>query len=256
MNGREIMFPRAMMVAAMVALLSGNGEVQAGIEFVDAAAGDYRINIVSDVWLDGIEYSATFIHNISGDEWLLEDEGGPTITGHQDAMRVAVALNNVIATENIDASGGTKFTRNAYLPYTAAQPFPAAAYSTVASQSPLQYELGSSSLLVRAIGKYPEWAVVSFSPQATEGPSGDFNLNGVVDAADYTVWRDGVDTTYTQADYEVWKTNFGPTADSAPSADTNAAVPEPATLALLVAACLCSRRFRRFQIKSFFSVRC
>ena len=96
--------------------------------------------------------------------------------------------------------------------------------------------------------------VVLVSPTAeTIGP-GDFNADGTVDAADYTVWRDTLgqatdafagadgdgDSQITSADYDVWKTNFGPTAaQSAGSADVSrrsAAVPEPATWVLLFAA--------------------
>jgi T5SS/PEP-CTERM-associated repeat protein len=68
---------------------------------------------------------------------------------------------------------------------------------------------------------------------------GDYNHNGIVDAADYTLWRDGLGTTYTQADYDVWKSNFGNHSGSGSSA--NAGVPEPSTLVLLIlaAASLC-----------------
>ncbi|MEQ8849954.1 hypothetical protein [Botrimarina sp.] len=62
------------------------------------------------------------------------------------------------------------------------------------------------------------------------GLAGDFNSDGTVDAADYTVWRDGLGTTYTQADYDVWAGNYGASAGSA------AAVPEPGACALLMAA--------------------
>ena len=62
---------------------------------------------------------------------------------------------------------------------------------------------------------------------------GDFNSDGTVDAADYTVWRDGLGTTYTEADYGIWKTHFGESAGS--GALQTAAVPEPiAALLLLV----------------------
>lgn len=54
--------------------------------------------------------------------------------------------------------------------------------------------------------------------------AGDFNADGVVDAADYTVWWDGLGVTYTAADYNVWRANYGATAP--PQA---ASVPEPAT---------------------------
>ena len=62
---------------------------------------------------------------------------------------------------------------------------------------------------------------------------GDFNHDGVVDAADYTVWRDGLGSTYGQADYEIWKTNFGKTAGSGASAFAAASIPEPATILLV-----------------------
>ena len=41
---------------------------------------------------------------------------------------------------------------------------------------------------------------------------GDFNRDGVVDAGDYTSWRDGLGTTYTIDDYGVWKAHFGESA--------------------------------------------
>ena len=37
------------------------------------------------------------------------------------------------------------------------------------------------------------------------GLAGDFNQNGVVDAADYVVWRNYLGTIYTQADYGIWR---------------------------------------------------
>jgi hypothetical protein len=67
---------------------------------------------------------------------------------------------------------------------------------------------------------------------------GDYNRDGAVDTADYVVWRNGLGTTYTQADYDVWRANFGQTAgggEALPSAEPlPIAVPEPATLTLLI----------------------
>ncbi len=64
---------------------------------------------------------------------------------------------------------------------------------------------------------------------------GDYNDNGIVDAADYVVWRKN---NGTQSDYNIWRTHFGQTAGSGaalPSAEPlSAAVPEPATLVLLL----------------------
>jgi hypothetical protein len=234
------MLPRSVISATLIALLGCLGEVRAAIEFVDAAAGDYRILLVSDVRLDGIDYTATFSHNISGDDWLLENPRGPTITGHQEAMLVADVINESIASANIDAQSGTNYTRNAYLPYTADQPFPAAMFSSLLSPSPLRYEIGSSSLPVRGIGKYPEWAIVSFKPQSMQELPGDINADGVVDAADYTTWRDQDGATVA---YQEWRENYGrsladltpPSVATLPS-DTQPA-PEPTGVLL---ACLAS----------------
>ena len=61
------------------------------------------------------------------------------------------------------------------------------------------------------------------------GLAGDYNQNGVVDAADYVVWRNGLGTTYTQNDYTVW-CGLGRTAGA--GSVVGAAVPEPDSLAL------------------------
>lgn len=85
---------------------------------------------------------------------------------------------------------------------------------------------------------------------------GDYNADGVVDAADYTVWRDalGQDVTLpnenatpgavTQEDYAVWASNYGRTAGMA----TALSVPEPtaALLTMSSMAILGRRRVRRF----------
>ncbi len=62
------------------------------------------------------------------------------------------------------------------------------------------------------------------------GIEGDFNNDGTVDAADYTVWRDGLGTTYSQADYQLWVNNFGETLPALSSANS---VPEPTGAAMV-----------------------
>ena len=73
---------------------------------------------------------------------------------------------------------------------------------------------------------------------------GDFNHDGVVDAADYVVWRKNPNGT--QAQYVVWHEHFGQPLGSGAGASLNANVPEPATLVLLMFAaagrCLWRRR--------------
>jgi sulfatase modifying factor 1 len=74
--------------------------------------------------------------------------------------------------------------------------------------------------------------------------AGDFNGNGVVDAADYVVWRK---TDGTPAGYNAWRNHFGQPSGGGSGATANPAVPEPATLVLLmfVAPAGCCIRRRR-----------
>jgi hypothetical protein len=83
-----------------------------------------------------------------------------------------------------------------------------------------------------------------FVSDLVSGLPGDYNANGTVDAADYVVWRKGLDTTYTQDDYTVWRSNFGKPAANGAAVINSSSVPEPATLIVLVVGMLaiCSRR--------------
>ncbi len=65
-------------------------------------------------------------------------------------------------------------------------------------------------------------------------PPGDYNHNGVVDAADYVVWREGLGETFTQNDYNVWRANFGRVTAAGSGAAATSAVPEPTTLIVLM----------------------
>ncbi|HVT30399.1 MAG TPA: endo-1,4-beta-xylanase [Lacipirellulaceae bacterium] len=73
---------------------------------------------------------------------------------------------------------------------------------------------------------------------------GDFNLDGIVDAADYLLWRKGRGTIYSPADYMIWRTNFGKAIAS--GVLSAASVPEPASalLCVLGAAATAQRKAR------------
>lgn len=75
----------------------------------------------------------------------------------------------------------------------------------------------------------------------TETLAGDYNGDGFVDAADYTVWRDGASPDSGQAGYDVWAGNYGATMPM-----TSSAVPEPTALVslLLVGSAAMVRRRR------------
>jgi hypothetical protein len=86
-----------------------------------------------------------------------------------------------------------------------------------------------------------------FSPQLIFGPSGDFNTDGRVNAADYVRWRK---TSRSQVEYDMWRTNFG--RSFAGSASATSTVPEPqGAIPWILAALLanlnqaCSRRATR-----------
>ncbi|MEQ8846222.1 aspartyl protease family protein [Botrimarina sp.] len=61
--------------------------------------------------------------------------------------------------------------------------------------------------------------------------AGDFNADGRVDAADYSVWRDGLGVDYDQSDYHRWADNYG-----AAFPQISESVPEPAAAMLVVLA--------------------
>jgi hypothetical protein len=116
-------------------------------------------------------------------------------------------------------------------------PAPAGAYGFFARLSSDLYA-PSDPFLVLVNNGYLEGsqmleAALAINSAAAAGLPGDFNGNGTVDAADYTVWRDGLGSTYTQAHYTEWKTHFGQSAGSAASAAATA-VPEPAGVVLAI----------------------
>jgi hypothetical protein len=79
---------------------------------------------------------------------------------------------------------------------------------------------------------------------ATPSLPGDYNSNGVVNAADYTIWRDSVGTGNVIGNYAEWSTNYGRTA-----AASGLAVPEPgAGVLLLVGACFAAAAPRRASV--------
>jgi hypothetical protein len=121
-----------------------------------------------------------------------------------------------------------------------------------------------------AIGFTPPLAAGSYTFWLQQGTSGgttcqlnfdvflpgDYNANGQVDAADYTVWRntlgsttdlraDGTgpggmpDQVINHLDYAFWKQRYSDPAGSGVSFDELAHVPEPLTKVFLVTAAIC-----------------
>jgi hypothetical protein len=94
------------------------------------------------------------------------------------------------------------------------------------------------------------WTVVSLPANY-----GDYNNNGVVDAADFAIWRkrlgqsvmipnDSTPGMVSSSDYTVWRNNFGDTLFGGAGASVSSA-PEPSGLMLIFAACAAAPFARR-----------
>jgi hypothetical protein len=78
-----------------------------------------------------------------------------------------------------------------------------------------------------------------------DGVLGDYNNNGIVDAADYVLWRNGgplanegdMPGTVNDADYTIWRSRYGATSGSG-AAHIATTVPEPGSLAVGLCAAL------------------
>jgi hypothetical protein len=108
---------------------------------------------------------------------------------------------------------------------------------------------------------------VSWTP-LPDSTRADYNGNGIVDAADYVVWRrtlgsttdlraNGDNTgasggTIDQADYTFWRSHFGMPAGSGVATLSAISVPEPAALVLILTAAMClfGRRLSRSSLKT------
>jgi predicted esterase len=96
------------------------------------------------------------------------------------------------------------------------------------------------------------------APLAPLGLTGDYNGNGIIDAADYSVWRDALTASATsllndptpgvvdESDFVYWRDHFGDVFGGGYGAASGAAaVPEPASLQLLLIAIVLSAIARR-----------
>lgn len=125
------------------------------------------------------------------------------------------------------------------------------ASGTFAAGTTPSFVFGSSGNVFTTTGSSSSFgtrvaATVSAIVRTNSTPSADYNQNGVVDAADYILWRhtlgqnvapgtgaDGSNNGIIDpADYNLWRANFGNTAASGASLYTNA-IPEPGSASVL-----------------------
>jgi hypothetical protein len=88
--------------------------------------------------------------------------------------------------------------------------------------------------------------ILHVSTLGTVGVIGDYNNNGVVDAADYVVWRQAQGAGATSltnrdpansgavsaGDYNSWRSHFGNTSGAGAGGGLTSTVPEPGTIVL------------------------
>lgn len=211
--------------------------------YLDIQAGGV-VNVASHLWWGN---RANAVVNISGS---LIQTGGIlglgsndfTVTGGTATVNVLdgglFALNNIRAGDTMSIMPGSK----------------------IDIQGSGQVTLPGD--FVTALGNYRDAGLLwgngvsgDVNIQLVSGGSadGDYNNDGVVDAADYTVWRDNLGgdaaalmgngsgaATVVAADFDLWKTNFGMTqslmtvvtAGAQTAVFSASAVPEPSTLVL------------------------
>jgi hypothetical protein len=121
-----------------------------------------------------------------------------------------------------------------------------------------------------ALSGFLGWDVV-YTPDAVTlavvpALAGDYNVNGIVDAADYVVWRKTLNRSGTAlaadgnsngtidpGDYDVWRANFGASAGSGSVSTEHSAVPEPSGFALVAAGLLflssCRSKLHNFSMR-------
>ena len=241
---------------------------------LDILNNTVRSNVGNDYNTSFISGHAIRVNNPTDDTWsgpvliannALYPDGPDTfqsraIGSYQLTPGGVTAINNIgSATGNdvfVDSSGNllTDFVDILNL-----NAFPLAGSKLIgagdASQQPGDDFNGTTRAGSNDVGAYrydlsgnPGWTVAhAFKPTAAAGPgiAGDFNNNGIVDAADYTLWRDNLGTNFDlngngdeaggsagvvdAADYTLWATSFGNTA----STSTSTTIPEPSTLLLL-----------------------
>lgn len=171
-------------------------------------------------------------------------------------LNESVAINNAAGNwTQVDSVGGTNGRTNQTI--HVAIPLTSWAALTAGSSSyAIYFALNGNWGSLPATVYFDNLRLVNLTAPLT----GDYNQDGRVDAADYTIWRHSLGSTtdlradgnlngvVDAADYDLWRANYGATLGSGAGAIASAAVPEPTTVVLLIMAvsgvCLPHRRLR------------
>jgi hypothetical protein len=125
--------------------------------------------------------------------------------------------------------------------------------ATLDASDPFYLVFGTRGSTLEARNAAVAWVTARVDTLVVEEIPGDYNHNGTVDAADYTLWRDTLNSTTNLAadgdgslqvgagDYHLWSASFGDSVGSPMNAASAMSVPEPTTVGLLFAMIAVSR---------------
>jgi hypothetical protein len=200
---------------------------------------DGKARIVNDSVFSNIKFDGYQVTSASGSlltTWnSLQDQ---SVTGWQEAAPTTISLSELNPTSSTTVNSGQTAATMTGL------------FKTAGGTQDLAFQfhlLGSTTQLAGVV-RYAAFSA---------GLIGDYNNNGIVDAADYTVWRDHLGQSFSlpnrdpinsgaisAADYNSWKANFGSHSGAGAGALGSSQVPEPSTLvmALVLTAGLCGGR--------------
>ncbi|MEN1678289.1 MAG: hypothetical protein AAGJ46_01755 [Planctomycetota bacterium] len=207
-----------------------DGTIVQGLVEYEGAAVVNNVRLIVDPISGDAQLKNDSPYSVTVDGYSVLSDAGALITGAFDGLGLvgwesaapsANALSELLQAGSLTLSPGQAFNLGAI-------------YDDTGSSRDLAVEFNTPD--------GPLMGVVTYGAIPV-GVPGDFNGDGAVDAADYTVWRDGLGTIYTLGDYVTWKNNFG-SAASAASASA-AAVPEPSGLVLVLMMTAAPRPRRR-----------
>jgi hypothetical protein len=221
--------------------LQGNGAAAANVLNAGVVAPG---NPVGNLSVEG-DYSQT-------DAGILRIELNGTAPGQ-------AGLLNVTGAATLNGTLGVELGANNGVPYV---PQPGSTFTILSATEGLTGQFSTLQLPELSAGR--SWLVgysgnsVTLAVAGAEGVAGDYNGNGIVDAADYVVWRkasatgnlmaDGNgDSTVNSADYGVWRIAVGQQSVGSFVAGLSheSGIPEPTSLAIAAAAVMLHLALRR-----------
>ncbi len=209
--------------------LRGAGQIVTGSGPIPGQVENRGGTVAPGTEVGKLEIEGRFASDSAGT--LAIDLGGLIAATQYDKLAVdgSVAIAGTLAVALADLGGGT------FVPSVGD------AFTIITATDAIS---GSFGTLVAPGGYNWNLTYGTNSVTLSIGVPGDYNDNGIVDAADYTVWRNSLGASVgilpadgdgsgsvDAGDYAIWKMHFG---ESLGSGGGSSAVPEPASLRLLL----------------------